>query len=663
MPRSSGSVAVLAVALAAGVAILTTAARPSAQLRNAAASQTPTATTGLGAISGVVTDAVTGRPLAGAIVTLTSMGRGRSAAYRPQATDGQGRFIFTDLPPSDYLMSSSCVGYVDSSFSGLSSPRDVTRITLAAGQWLSNLRFELARPISIGGTVADETGEPVVGAYVRALTRVFVGGNVHLASSVVTRTNDRGAYRIAGLSPGKYIVMVPSVQWAVPVAATDQDLITAPVRPAVELTGSAPLARRADPAVPVGDRTRWIINRYLPAPPARDGVLSAYPITFYPAARTLTAATAVELKAGEDRAGIDIRMAPVQTSRVSGVVQAVPGVDVKGMLLRLMQTELEDLGNGGETATALVDADGSFTFVNVPAGDYTIVASSSRMEYTWGSRTGTVASTMPSPPGTPAGTDGGGTINSDVPGLEYNFSNARVSAPFSIRTPIVVANTNVSDLVVRLKPTASISGRIVHETRAARPGPPYDSVQVAPADGEPLLAMPGEFATVSSGDLTFRIQGLHDGRYVLQVPGGIVKSITWAGQDYTYRAFDVSPRRDYSDVLVTVTDSGATLEGSVRDAANTVVLHAAIIVFPAEPEQWRGYGLESPRVSSGSLTNARYVTRLLPAGNYFAIAVDEALRNAAADPRFLELAARQASRVTLTWGDTKKLDLVLKQVK
>src|SRR5687767_12766876 len=56
------------------------------------------ATTGTGAISGVVVDALTGRPLSGASVSL-----GRLDVQRPSPrmlTDSKGRFIFHNLPPS-----------------------------------------------------------------------------------------------------------------------------------------------------------------------------------------------------------------------------------------------------------------------------------------------------------------------------------------------------------------------------------------------------------------------------------------------------------------------------------------------------------------------------------------------------------------------------------
>jgi hypothetical protein len=329
------------------------------------------------------------------------------------------------LPDSDYAVSASRAGYVDGNPDPLSGPLDRTPLTLTQGRWISNLRIELAKLTAISGTVLDETGEPVVGAFVRAVMQVFVAGNAHLASSVVARTDDRGTYRLAGLPPGSYAVLMPSVQSAVPADASDQDL--SPV--ATELRGiGPPPAPRTDAAVAIGDRSRWIMNRYLPPAPATGGALSAYPITFYPGVRTLAESTSIQLKKGEDRTGVDFRIAPVPTWRVSGTVEAPPGVVVKGLPLRLMAAGVADLGNGGETATTVVAADGTFMFVNVPAGNYSIVASRSRMEYLLGSRPSAVDFSIPSAPGTLTAYNGGGAITGAVPGLEYHYSNPQASA-------------------------------------------------------------------------------------------------------------------------------------------------------------------------------------------------------------------------------------------
>src|SRR5262245_41959889 len=69
---------------------------------------------GTGAISGVVTDAITRRPIAGALVYLGIQGRGPVGNMSRQITDSKGRFVFTELPASDaFFMNVNKAGYSD----------------------------------------------------------------------------------------------------------------------------------------------------------------------------------------------------------------------------------------------------------------------------------------------------------------------------------------------------------------------------------------------------------------------------------------------------------------------------------------------------------------------------------------------------------------------
>jgi hypothetical protein len=51
----------------------------------------------------------------------------------------------------------------------------------------------------------------------------------------------------------------------------------------------------------------------------------------------------------------------------------------------------------------------------------------------------------------------------------------------------------------------------------------------------------------------------------------------------------------------------------------------------------------------------------VPAGDYLAVAVDGAEVDAWQDPKYLEAAARVATPITLGWGDTRPLNLMLRR--
>ena len=98
---------------------------------SAASASAPTSlsTTGSAAISGTVIDAATGRPAAGAIVSLGNTAA-LGASFPRAVADSRGRFVFLDLPASDtYILSAIAAGYSSSQYgwttpNGKAAPRN-----------------------------------------------------------------------------------------------------------------------------------------------------------------------------------------------------------------------------------------------------------------------------------------------------------------------------------------------------------------------------------------------------------------------------------------------------------------------------------------------------------------------------------------------------------
>ncbi len=332
----------------------------------------PVPTTGTGAISGVVTDGATRKPVAGAIVYLGIQGRGPAGKMSRQVTDPKGRFVFVDLPPSDvFFINVSKAGYNNGHYGDTAPVSNIGfsgHIKLAEGQWFSEANIPLWKPGALSGTVVDERGEPVVGVRVRALSRLLIAGAPHMASGALATTDDRGRYRIVGLPAGTYVVNVPSVQSAVPIGTSNLEIEGQTSETAARNADSH--VRRNNGAIDVDSAHLLIVGNY-PTPPAIAGRPQAYPMAFYPAAGSIADATPVTLADGESRDGLDIMLRPVPAVRVSGRVDGPPAA-VRGLVLRLVAAGLDDLSTGSEVATTVVDADGTFTFLNVPAGAYTL---------------------------------------------------------------------------------------------------------------------------------------------------------------------------------------------------------------------------------------------------------------------------------------------------
>ena len=654
----------------------------------------PPASTGAAAISGTVTDGVTGRPLAAVVVQLRAPSTGAPLARVLRAvTDEQGRFVIRDLPAgSGYSITTSRLGYVDGAYGQQSMFGAAGQIALKDNEWFPRANIIMWRPGAISGTLRDEANEPVVGAYVRVLARHLFGGQPQLLAGPVARTDDRGEYRIAGLGPGQYVVHVPSIHASVPLDA-----------PAGLLGSNGDAARsqnslaflvppRTDAVLdPVGASQQVIGNFMTPPPPGR-GRAAAYAMTFYPGVETADLAAPIDLALGEERAGIDLTIRPVASVSVSGTVAGPPEA-MNGLVLRLVPVSLEGLSDGAEAATALVGADRTFTFMNVPAGDYVIDAPGSALELTYTG--GVEGRLMPQSPGLRWGGFQSGTLDSGPPGTGYMRKSGTRSDRFWARTLVSVGESDIPNLVVAMTPGFVLKGWLVYEgttrttlettrvttaaggiapttttaTTTTTPRPltqPF--MELEPANGNPGLGIPRSTRPEDGEPQDyFVIDGLKPGEYVFRLALGAsrftVKSMTIDGVDYTTKPIDASLLGPKSEAQITLTDKLTTVRGSVRDSRGPVT-DAAVLVFPSDPTLWKGYGLRPQRLRSVPLSGSpSFLIENLPAGDYMAIALSASQLSSWQDPKFLTRAAALATPFTLQWGEERGIDLPLSVIK
>ena len=122
---------------------------------------------------------------------------------------------------------------------------------------------------------------------------------------------------------------------------------------------------------------------------------------------------------------------------------------------------------------------------------------------------------------------------------------------------------------------------------------------------------------------------------------------------------------DATSLVVTFTDRPSKLSGTVTDDRGAASPTAVVLVFPADPQRWSGYGA-TPRTLKSALTTRSgvYTVNHLPPGDYYAIALADSDIDGWRDPATLETLAGQATRLTVAESDAPKtLDLRVKAIR
>ena len=613
-----------------------------------------------GILVGKVIDAASGQPVAGATVTLSG-GPTRTAPAPPGPgvpaapalpppppprllTDAEGRFAFRNLTRGNYQIAAEKPGYASGAF-GRARPNGPTRpMQLDDHERMVDVAIRVFKLASISGLVSDERGEPIVNAPVRAYRRALVAGRRVLTQAGQVQTDDRGMYRLFNLTPAEYVIAVPMQSTSSPsrpagspdarqnMSSTSQSLNG----PTVLLAGGRQLS--AD------GRFFWQSGSNAPLVADGSGRWRSYATTYYPASPTIAAAEPIVLASGDEKVGVDVLMRYVPVSDVSGVVFAPDG-PASNYVLRLVASDTGEMTSIPESATAVADANGAFTFLAVPAGQYviqTVRASREALQFVELSR------------------EAGG------------FSTTPVAQPTSpppqpllwALTPISVGDVDVAGLSLTLREGLTVSGRL--EFTGSRPRPSAQQLSQIPLVVEPAS---GRDNTPTSGppsrvqpDGRFVTAPRMPGKYFLRVggqPAGfIVQSVTVNGVDATESPFELSSQ-NLSNVVVTFTDLISTLGGTVRGTPPGAD-PPAVVVFPADSTAWKDFGVNPARIrmtragatgtfNFGSLIN----------GHYFVTAIHDEFSSEWQDPAFLEVLSHTAQRLTVGAGEKRTIDVPL----
>jgi len=287
-------------------------------------------------ISGRVVAADNSQPLRRARISLSA----GELEGRSILTDDDGRFD-TVVPNLSQALLVTKAGYA-------STVVDLRRHKPASDR---PIEIRLSKSAAIAGRVTDQTGVPVLGLQV--LARRLDGADVDRTGSLQSETDDRGEYRIGGLSAGTYGLSIGSARLFIP-----DDVGTASESSAIPRPAGAPLA---------------LGTRLTPVSPAR----------------------VVEIQPGDDLTGIDLavstfnsgdsppelitllerRREQMPRGRIAGVVVTTNGDAIAGAEVRATRSNVLETGQSVATrfsAVTTTNAAGRFSVGLLDDGEYQV---------------------------------------------------------------------------------------------------------------------------------------------------------------------------------------------------------------------------------------------------------------------------------------------------
>lgn len=560
--------------------------------------------TGTGRVKGRLVSGDTGNPVRRAQVRIT----GTEIMPKTVATDNEGRFEFRDLPAGSYTVNASKSGYVTVNY-GQKRPFEPGKpIDLVDGQAVDNADITMPRGSVIAGRIMDEFGEPVADTTVTAMRSAWVNGKKRLQPAGRTATtNDLGQYRIYGLPPGDYFV-------------------SATLRGGVQemmMVEAAMSIRTAVTASAAG---------------ASEAPAAGYAPTYYPGTPNGSEAQKLTLAVGQETQNTDFALMPVRLVKVSGSVITSDGRPGDGVIVSAAPRNASDgitsiLGGG----SARTDKNGHFTLAGIAPGDYTLNARASQVITSSGDGNRVSITMMRT-----VGGDGDGS---------QEFGSI----------PLSVSADDLSNIVIVTAKGATATGRVVWEG-GSKPSSNPLRISAAALDQDGPLAMLGGSSSVTPDD-TFEIKGLGGPRMfrVMNIPAGwVLKAVRHNGADITDTGVDIRSSEPIAGIEVVLTAKTTEVNGGAK-AGSRPATDYTVVIFSDDPEKWRVPMSRHIRTARPN-QHGRFMLKNLPAGSYYAVAVEYLAEGDWNDPDVLERLKGKATRFTLGEGDVKTLELDLESL-
>jgi hypothetical protein len=268
---------------------------------------------------GAVYNSLTGLPLNQVLVRLAPI-RGEGSGYI-STTGDTGAFHFENVVPGDYVLSLERPGFMGP---------EMKTLHLLPGGNARDLELRATPLASIAGRVLDAEGEPLPDTQVCAIRAEWERGKRIYRQVGSADANDRGEFRLAGLAPGRYRIFTKGPR-----------------------NGSLRFAISEGPGTP----------EFHLAP------------SYFPSGQAFDAAASVELSAGQEFGGIELKLALAPAFHLRGTAE----IDPHTWSASPFPISAIKMDNGRPiwwfSISGQLKRDGGFDISGVPPGVYAVTQS------------------------------------------------------------------------------------------------------------------------------------------------------------------------------------------------------------------------------------------------------------------------------------------------
>jgi hypothetical protein len=528
-----------------------------------------------------VVNALTGEPVKKVELSLASRNGGNAVITNgtpsrqgySTTSEADGTFRIEGIEPGNYNLGGNKSGFLRANYGAKKPNQSGTILTLSPGQQMTDINLSLYPQAVITGKVVDSDGDPVTGGNIQVVRQTWMRGKLRYMPHGGGQLNDLGEYRIANLSPGKYYLSVQPY----------------------------PMARMG-------------MEEKSPAPGKPDIRLVR---TYYPGATTLANAVAVEVKAGQDLTGMDVRMQSAQTYHIRGkVVGNLPEGSVEHSTVSVSPRDEQSFAFFGGRSN--VKPDGTFDIAGIAAGSYT---------------------------------------------LNYFVLSGNVRS--AGHQNVDISEGDVDGVTLALTTPGSMRGMVRVE------GAPQGSATQVDTSTIHISLMPSEMSSMMgpmpnakvAKDGSFTLDNVNPGRYYVQAnapTGTYLKYVRYGSADILGKELDLSGGAG-GEIDVIYRYGPGEVDGTVQQPHNAANGNAAQNPVSAQillvPDTLNADG---SGIHFGSMNNNGSFTMTgVPPGHYRAYALEELNYNDVQNPEVLKQLEQKATDVEVKENDKKQIQLPL----